>query len=109
MSRAFTDNINCFNVSHNIFITADEKPKIMAWLSPLEPKVRHQAIRDERVDRIGNWLLDTKEFREWREWWIRSCGLVLLWGPRGWQELHQVRGTTGAEQAEDIVADWFRR
>jgi len=27
--------------------------------------VRHQAIRDERVDRIGNWLLDTKEFREW--------------------------------------------
>jgi len=65
MSRAFTNNIDCFNVSHNIFITADEKPKIMAWLSPLEPKVRHQAIRDERVDRIGNWLLDTKDFREW--------------------------------------------
>jgi len=65
MARAFTDNINCFNVSNNIFTTADEKPKILAWLSPLEPKVRHQAIRDQRVDSIGNWLLDTKEFRDW--------------------------------------------
>jgi len=66
MSRAFTENINSFNVSNNIFLTpADDESKILAWLSPLEPQVRHQDICDQRVDGIGSWLLETKEFRSW--------------------------------------------
>ena len=66
MSRAFTDNINSFNVSNSIILTvADYESKILAWLSPLEPQVRHQDICEERVDTIGGWLLETKEFRDW--------------------------------------------
>jgi len=66
MSRAFTDNTNCFNVSNTIvFTAADDGPKILAWLSPLDPQVRHQDICDQRVDSIGDWLLETKEFRDW--------------------------------------------
>ena len=66
MSRAFTDNVNSFNVLNNITLTApDDKPKILAWLSPLEPQVRHQDICEQRVDDVGNWLLETKEFRGW--------------------------------------------
>jgi len=65
MSRAFTDNINSFNVSNIIFTTTDDEPKILAWLSPLEPQVRHQDICEQRVDSVGNWLLETKEFRSW--------------------------------------------
>jgi len=66
MSRAFTDNINSFNVSsHFTFTAADDESKILAWLSPLEPQVRHQDIRDQRVDGIGDWLLETKEFTNW--------------------------------------------
>ena len=66
MSRAFTDNINSFNVSNNfIFTAADNESRILAWLSPLEPQVRHQDICDQRVDSIGGWLLETKEFRDW--------------------------------------------
>ena len=66
MSRAFTDNINSFNVSNNIIFTAtDDESKIMAWLSPLEPQVRHQDICNQRVDDIGDWLLETKEFISW--------------------------------------------
>jgi len=66
MSRAFTENINSFNVSNTIFLTpADDESKILAWLSPLEAHVRHQDICDQRVDGIGNWLLETKEFRSW--------------------------------------------
>jgi len=38
----------------------------MRWLSPLEPSNRHQGVRTERFDGIGNWLLETSEFREWR-------------------------------------------
>ena len=66
MSRAFTDNINSFNVSNNIIFTAaDDEPKILAWLSPLEPRVRHHDICEQRVESVGNWLLETKEFRSW--------------------------------------------
>ena len=39
----------------------------MSWLSPLEPSGRHQAVRNRRVDGIGNWLLGTREFQEWRQ------------------------------------------
>jgi len=69
MSRAFTENTNSFNVSnsyHNITtIIADDEPKIMAWLSPLEPQVRHHDICEQRVESVGNWLLETQEFKSW--------------------------------------------
>ena len=66
MSRAIADNVNCFNVSNTIIFTApDEESKILAWLSPLDPKMRHHDICNQRVDSIGDWLLETKEFRDW--------------------------------------------
>jgi len=66
-------NVNCNNVmnSHNNIINlskfiADENPEIMRWLSPLDPRRRHQDLGNERFDGVGNWLLETNEFREWR-------------------------------------------
>jgi len=38
----------------------------MHWLSPLEPNKRHRGVRTDRFDGVGNWLLETREFREWR-------------------------------------------
>jgi len=72
MSRNFTDNTGSFNVS-NIYnnvitvTTADDESRIRAWLSPLEPQVRHHDICNLRVDSIGDWLLETKEFISWYE------------------------------------------
>ena len=66
------ENVNCNNVtnSNNIFnvnkIIADENPEMMQWLSPLDPRGRHQDVRTDRLDGVGNWLLETNEFREWR-------------------------------------------
>ena len=54
----------CFN-NTNIY-KSDEDAQIMRWLSPLEPKHRHQSVRDDRFDGVGDWLLETSEFREWR-------------------------------------------
>ena len=66
-------NVNCNNVtnSHNNTvnvnnIVADEIREIMQWLSPLNPRGRHHDVRTDRVDGVGNWLLETNEFREWR-------------------------------------------
>jgi len=49
MPRAFTDNIGSFNVSNTYnnviaLAAADDESQIMAWLSPLEPQVRHYDI-----------------------------------------------------------------
>jgi len=63
-------NVGCNNVTntHNkiVNVTADENPEIMQWLSPLDPRGRHQDVRTDRLGGVGDWLLETKEFREWR-------------------------------------------
>jgi len=46
---------------------ADEKRAIMEWLSPLEPRERHQAIGMDRMPGVGDWLLDTREFTQWNQ------------------------------------------
>jgi len=46
---------------------SDDDVRIMRWLSPLEPNIRHQGVRTERFDSIGDWFLETREFREWRD------------------------------------------
>jgi len=61
-------NANCGNItsSSNIYMS-DDNARIMRWLSPLEPNIRHQGVRTERFDGIGDWFLETSEFREWRD------------------------------------------
>ena len=49
----------------NNFTFADDRPNILAWLSPLDPKLRHQDIGDRRVENVGEWLLQTGEFKSW--------------------------------------------
>ena len=68
-SVSFGDgNSNCGNISgtFNTFNISDEDAPIMRWLSPLEPNGRHQGVRTERFDGVGDWLLETGEFRRWR-------------------------------------------
>jgi len=72
MSQSLSYNTNSFNntsytaisVSNNVTV-ADDRSSILAWLSPLDPRSRHQDIRERRVESIGEWLLQAKEFRSW--------------------------------------------
>ena len=64
MSQPFSNNINSWNTVNN-FTVADDRSNILAWLSPLEPRLRHQDVQDHRVENIGEWLLQTEEFRSW--------------------------------------------
>ena len=60
MSHAIHDNNNCFNntnCNNNVWnncTIADDRPLLLAWLSPLEPKLRHRDIQERRVDNVGN-------------------------------------------------------
>ena len=56
------------NVWNNYDISiADEKRAVLEWLSPFEPRERHQAIGMDRMPGVGDWHLLTKEFTEWKE------------------------------------------
>jgi len=66
-------NTNSFN-SFNLISTAnfisegdDEGRQILQWLSPLEPQQRHQGVRTDRLNSVGSWVLETSEFRKWRD------------------------------------------
>ena len=66
MSQLFSNNINSLNTTFtNNFTIADERLQILSWLSPLEPTLRHQDIRESRVENVGEWLLQTEEYRSW--------------------------------------------
>ena len=65
MSRLFNNNYNSFNTTYINPAVADDRSNVLAWLSPLNPKIRHQAIQDCRVENIGEWVLQTEEFRSW--------------------------------------------
>ena len=70
MSGSFTDNINSFNVAKvlnvsNHYTAAEDRSEIITWLSPLEPRIRHQDLRTRRADDVREWLLQTDEFKRW--------------------------------------------
>ena len=74
MSRSFSNNTDSFNTTVNVSNTAitnnlsiaDDRHNLLCWLSPLDPKLRHQGIQARRVEDVGEWLLRTKKFRSWR-------------------------------------------
>ena len=66
------DNNNCFNNTNSFnnvwnYTTANAQSPLLAWLSPLDPRLRHRDIQGRRVDNVGGWLLQTEEFRTWYE------------------------------------------
>ena len=63
-----SNNRNSFNdnfVWNLNFGVTDERSEILAWLSPIEPRIRHQDIRTRRADNVGEWLMQTDEFQGW--------------------------------------------
>ena len=61
----FSNNTNSFNVRN--YYAADDRSPLLTWLSPLEPRLRHRDIQERRVDNVGEWLLQTEEFRSWHD------------------------------------------
>ena len=63
-NTTWSNNSNCFNVQNN-YAVADDRSQLLTWLSPLEPRLRHRDVQERRVDDVGEWLIQTEEFRSW--------------------------------------------
>jgi len=68
------NNNHCFNYTNsfnnvlNNCTVGDDRHQLLTWLSPQEPSLWHCDIRERRIKDIGEWLMETEEFRRW-------CGL----------------------------------
>ena len=66
INNSLSHNTNSFNVQNN-YVASDDRSQLLTWLSPLDPRLRHRDIQGRRIDNVGEWLLQTKEFRTWYE------------------------------------------
>ena len=55
---------NSYNTTINVGVDT-ESGLIQAWLSPLEPDIRHRDVSNSRLDGIGDWVLQRNEFESW--------------------------------------------
>jgi len=62
--RAYiSQNVNSFNVTN----VTDDRSRILTWISSLESWKRHRDLSAARVGGVGDWVLETPEFQEWRD------------------------------------------
>jgi len=59
-------NIDTQNRTFYVTHEPSEDACIMRWLSPIESNSSHQSAHTGQSDGVGNWILETKQFREWR-------------------------------------------
>jgi len=58
-----SQNANSFNVIN----ATDDRLRIFTWISSLESWKRHRDLSASRLGGVGGWVLETPEFREWRD------------------------------------------
>ena len=63
-TNSFNNTINYVSNVNNSD-SADERAEILAWLSTLDPWIRHRDVRAQRVEHVGDWILQTEEYRSW--------------------------------------------
>ena len=65
-------HINSFNQTNSNNVTTNityvnKRTKLLNWLSPLQPCIRHNDVRARRQDGIGELFLEADEFLRWRD------------------------------------------
>jgi len=113
--NCFNEYDNCYNTTNVNNTTVDDRSEILAWLSPLEPRVRHRDIVARRIDGIGAWLLETEEFNRWQNGSREDapyCPTLFCDGDgsRSGKELYRVRehGTYCCGDSKNTSANWWR-
>ena len=91
-----SSNVSCGNVasSYNddfavrVNKTDDEDNQIEQWLSPLEPQYRHKSVKADRVNGVGDWLLERNEFGDWSGREGASQAVLFCYGDPGVGKTH---------------------
>ena len=74
---------NSYNNVWNNCNVADDRSQLLAWLSPLDPGLRHRDIQECRVNNVGARLIQTEEFRRWYGEGQGDKGVLFCYGDPG--------------------------
>jgi len=66
-SKNISHNTNSFDVWNNYTFT-DDRSQLLAWLSPLEPSLKHRELRERRVRVSGIGLYRLRNSEDGAEW-----------------------------------------
>ena len=61
----FFNDTNSLPNEEKILSVSGDRSQLLSWLSPLEPRLQHRDIQERRVNKIGEWLVQTEDFRKW--------------------------------------------
>jgi len=64
-SQSFSHDIKSFNTTVSNITVADDRSNIPSRLSPPEPRLRHQDIQERTVGNVGEWFLQTEQYKNW--------------------------------------------
>jgi len=64
-SNNYLNTLNSYKNMWNNYALADDRSQLLSWLSPLEPSRRHRDLQEHRIGNIGEWLMQTEEFKRW--------------------------------------------
>ena len=67
---------------------AQERERILDWISTFDNESKHNAIRRPRVAETGEWLTATKDFETWR---VGVDSPSLLWCTYQWTKCPLLR------------------
>ncbi|RPA93307.1 ankyrin [Choiromyces venosus 120613-1] len=82
-----TGSFNTSNNNYNISMP-DKRRQILGWLPQLASRERYQAVRDSRVDGVGDWLLEDEKFSTWHTSEDQAAKRVILcYGVLGMRKL----------------------
>lgn len=84
---------------------AEEREKILYWVSAVEPEQKHHDVRIQRMDGTGEWLLQDTRYQRWRDE-PRSSGNV-LWC-RGIQGSGKVNSLAGILLSHTNQDSWTK-
>jgi len=80
MAQESSRGLEGYSDTVNISPKIDVRGPFLQWLSPLEPRRRHQELQSSRIDGVGSRFLETAEFRKWSGGGDRSDPAVLFYG-----------------------------
>ncbi|KAI5838881.1 hypothetical protein DFP73DRAFT_588033 [Morchella snyderi] len=78
-----------------VLLDSSQRETILQWLSKIEYKKHHATAKETILDKTGQWLLNKKEFRDWRS----SSASSILW-------LHGIPGA-GKTKLVSAVIDYL--
>ena len=79
IERSLEEQANAIRDQHS----ADEREKVLNWISIVKHEQKHHNVRQPRLDGTGEWFLETEEYQRWFDGQVPSSRFLWCHGIQG--------------------------